>query len=118
MLGPLLVVIGLLGIYAVVKGKSSPVLDALTTNSFSTSLENALGKLNLGASASGNSSSSGSSSGGGGSSSGGGTSLYNVPIVGPDGTAGTIQVVAHDPASAVQNATQGGNSPTGAAVAV
>ena len=114
MLGPLLVVIGLLGIYAVVKGKSEPVLNALTSNTFSTSLDNALGNLSLtGGGSSGGSGSGGS--GGAGSAGSGGTSLYTVPIVGPDGTAGTIQVVAHDAASAVQNATQGGNSPTGPA---
>jgi hypothetical protein len=62
------------------------------------------------------SSGSGSSSGSSGPS--GGTRLFNVPIIGPDGGAGTIQVVAHDPASAVINASQGGNTPTGPAVAV
>jgi len=51
--------------------------------------------------------------GGGGS---GGTSLFNVPITGPEGTPGTIQVVAHDVASAQVNAYQGGNTPTGPAV--
>lgn len=115
MLGPLLVAMGLLGIYAVLKGKSSGVLDALTSNSFSTSLDNALGNLNLGGSSSSASGSGGSTATGSSGSSG--TSLYNVPIIGPDGTAGTIQVVASDAAAAVQNATQGGNSPTGSATA-
>lgn len=54
--------------------------------------------------------------GGGGGQSQSGTQLYNVPIIGPDGGVGTIQVVAHDPQSAVQNAHQGGNTPTGGAV--
>jgi hypothetical protein len=48
--------------------------------------------------------------GGGGS---GGTSLFNVPIVNASGEPGTIQVVAHDAASATGNAYQGGNTPTG-----
>lgn len=51
-------------------------------------------------------------SGGGG----GGTSLFNVPIVNSAGEPGTIQVVAHDSASAQNNAYQGGNTPTGSAV--
>lgn len=54
--------------------------------------------------------SSGNSGGGGGG--GGGTQLYNVPIMGPNGSGqGTIQVVAHDLASAIVNAHQGGNTP-------
>lgn len=53
----------------------------------------------------------GGSGGGGGG--GGGTSLFNVPIVDSSGGAGTIQVVAHDAASASNNAYQGGNTPTG-----
>lgn len=57
----------------------------------------------------------GSGGSGGGS---GGTSLFNVPIVDSSGGAGTIQVVAHDAASAENNAHQGGNTPTGAASAV
>lgn len=61
------------------------------------------------------SSSPGASSGGSG---GGSTSLWNVPILGPDGTQGSIQVVAHDAASAVENAHQGGNTPIGAAVSI
>src|SRR5215471_9514978 len=55
-------------------------------------------------------------SGGGGGGGGGGTSLFNVPIVSSSGEAGTIQVVAHDVASAQNNAYQGGNTPTGPAV--
>lgn len=55
--------------------------------------------------------------GGSGGGSSGGTSLFNVPIVDSSGGAGTIQVVAHDQASAEGNATQGGNTPTGPAVA-
>lgn len=43
----------------------------------------------------------------------GGTSLFNVPIVNSSGEAGSIQVVAHDSASAIENAHQGGNTPTG-----
>lgn len=58
----------------------------------------------------------GSSSGGGSSGGGGGTSLFNVPIVNSSGESGTIQVVAHDVASATGNASQGGNTPTGPAV--
>ena len=46
----------------------------------------------------------------------GATRLFNVPIVGPTGEAGSIQVVAHDVQSAFQNAYQGGNVPTGPAV--
>jgi|SRR5215475_1242230 len=42
-------------------------------------------------------------------------SLFNVPIVNANGEAGTIQVVAHDAAGALSNATQGGNRPTGVA---
>lgn len=114
MLGPLLVVMGLFGFYAFFKGKSHEVLDALTNNGFSTSLENALGNLNLGSTASAG---SGSSGGGAGGSTSGHTSLYNVPIIGPDGTGGTIQVVAHDVTSALANATQGGNQPTGSPTA-
>jgi hypothetical protein len=50
--------------------------------------------------------------------SGGGSnpSLFNVPIVNSNGEAGTIQVVASDAASALTNATQGGNRPTGNAI--
>lgn len=44
-----------------------------------------------------------------------GTHLFNVPIVDVNGGAGTIQVVAHDAASAFANASQGGNTPTGSA---
>jgi hypothetical protein len=47
--------------------------------------------------------------------SGGGTSLFNVPITNANGEPGSIQVVAHDSASAVGNASQGGNTPTGPA---
>jgi len=47
-----------------------------------------------------------------------GTSLYNVPIVDQYGGKGSIQVVAHDVQSAVENAHQGGNTPTGPAVPV
>ena len=47
-----------------------------------------------------------------------GTSLWNVPIVDAQGGAGWIQVVAHDAAGAVENAHQGGNTPTGGAEAV
>jgi len=54
--------------------------------------------------------------GGGGGGGGGGTSLFNVPIVNAAGEPGTIQVVAHDVASAQGNAYQGGNTPTGPAV--
>lgn len=58
-----------------------------------------------------------SSGGGGGGGNQGGTSLFNVPIMGPNGSgAGTIQVVAHDAAGAYENAHQGGNTPTGPAV--
>jgi hypothetical protein len=46
------------------------------------------------------------------------TSLFNVPIVDASGGTGTIQVVAHDAASAVANAHQGGNTPTGSATPV
>lgn len=49
----------------------------------------------------------------GGGSGGGGVSLWNVPIIDSSGVPGTIQVDAHDAASAVQNAFQGGNTPTG-----
>lgn len=56
--------------------------------------------------------------GGGGGGGGGGTSLFNVPIVDSSGGAGTIQVVAHDAASASENAHQGGNTPTGSPTAV
>ncbi len=113
MIGPLVLIIGLLGVWAFFKGKSKEVLDAITNTGFSTSLDNALGNLNL--SPSGTAS---SSAGSVGSSTSGGTSLFNVPIIGPDGTTGTIQVVAHDAASAAINATQGGNSPTGPATGV
>lgn len=41
------------------------------------------------------------------------TSLFNVPITGPDGGAGFIQVVANNAAAARENAYQGGNTPTG-----
>jgi len=40
-----------------------------------------------------------------------------VPVVDAGGGLGMIQVVAHDAAGAVLNASQGGNSPTGNAVA-
>lgn len=40
--------------------------------------------------------------------------VYNVPIMGADGTPGTIKVNANDEASAYENASQGGNTPTGA----
>lgn len=43
-------------------------------------------------------------------------SLFNVPIVNSSGEPGTIQVVASDAAAALQNATQGGNTPTGNAI--
>jgi hypothetical protein len=46
-----------------------------------------------------------------------GPQLFNVPIVDASGGAGTIQVVASNASSALQNATQGGNKPTGNAVA-
>lgn len=42
-------------------------------------------------------------------------SLFNVPITNANGEPGTIQVVAHDAAGALANATQGGNTPTGVA---
>lgn len=115
MLGPLLVAMGLLGFYAFFKGKSGAVLDALTNNGFSTSLDTTLGNLNLGSPVAAG---SGSSGGGAGGSTSGATGLYNVPIIGPDGTPGTIQVVAHDSTSALANATQGGNHPTGSPVPV
>jgi hypothetical protein len=114
MLGPLLVVMGLLGVYAFFKGRSQQVLDAITQNSFSASLDNALGNLNLGGGSSSGVGGSGSKSSG----SGGGTSLFNVPIIDSSGGVGTIQVVAHDAASAIVNATQGGNTPTGGATSV
>lgn len=47
------------------------------------------------------------------SGSGSNPQLFNVPIIDASGGAGTIQVVASDAASALQNATQGGNKPTG-----
>jgi hypothetical protein len=43
------------------------------------------------------------------------TSLFNVPIVDASGGAGTIQVVANNAAAALENAHQGGNTPTGSA---
>lgn len=47
------------------------------------------------------------------------TALYNVPIMGPNNSGpGTIQVDATDAASAVENAHQGGNTPTGDPVCV
>jgi hypothetical protein len=54
-----------------------------------------------------------SSSSGGSRSGSSGTSLFNVGIIDANGEAGTMQVVAHDQASALGNATQGGNTPTG-----
>ncbi len=40
--------------------------------------------------------------------------VYQVPIIGPNGTgAGMITVNANDPGSAIQNASQGGNTPNG-----
>lgn len=48
-------------------------------------------------------------------SSSGNPTLFNVPITDANGVAGTIQVVAHDAAGAVENASQGGNTPTGSA---
>jgi hypothetical protein len=53
------------------------------------------------------------SSGGGSGGGSGGTSLFNVGIIDANGEPGTMQVVAHDQASALGNATQGGNTPTG-----
>lgn len=44
-----------------------------------------------------------------------GTSLFNVPITDASGGAGTIQVVANNAAAAIENASQGGNTPTGSA---
>ena len=108
MLGPLLVAMGLLGFYAFFKGRAHEVLDALTNNGFSTSLDNALGNLNL-------SSPAGSSGGSGSSSQSSSKGSYSVPIIGPDGTAGTITVNASDAAAAFTNAFQGGNTPTGSA---
>lgn len=43
-------------------------------------------------------------------------SLWNVPIVDANGEAGTIQVVSGSLSGAIQNAHQGGNTPTGSAV--
>lgn len=43
----------------------------------------------------------------------GGTSLFNVPIQDANGVVGSIQVVAHDAASALNNAHQGNNTPIG-----
>ena len=57
-------------------------------------------------------SSSGAAGGGGG---GGGSSpsLWNVAIIGADGTPGTIQVVSSTPGGAFEDAGQGGNTPIG-----
>jgi hypothetical protein len=43
---------------------------------------------------------------------------YQVPITGPDGTSGTITVNASDEAAAIENASQGGNTPSGGATQV
>jgi hypothetical protein len=43
---------------------------------------------------------------------------FTVPITGPDGGKGTITVNASDAAAAVDNAKQGGNTPTGSATLV
>ena len=51
----------------------------------------------------------------GNSNGGSSPSLWNVPIIGSNGEPGSIQVVAHDPAGAVENAHQGGNIPAGEA---
>jgi len=47
-----------------------------------------------------------------------GPTLWNVPIVDASGGAGSIQVASTTAAGAYQNAYQGGNTPTGPAVAV
>lgn len=47
MIGPLVVVIGLLGLWALSRGKAGGVLDAITQTGFSTSLQNALGNTPL-----------------------------------------------------------------------
>lgn len=47
MIGPLILVIGLLGLWALVRGKAGPVLDALSKSGFSESLDNSLGNLKL-----------------------------------------------------------------------
>lgn len=121
MIGPVLLVIGLLGLWALAKGKAEGVLDAITQTGFSTSLQNSVGNLQLG---SGGPDRSTLPSGSGTTNAAmipgqtSGTSLFNVAITGPDGTAGTIQVIAHDAASAIINAMQGGNIPRGPAISV
>lgn len=47
MIGPIVIVVGLLGLWAVVSGKASGVLDAIVGSGFNASLDNALGNLNL-----------------------------------------------------------------------
>ncbi len=77
MIGPVAIVIGLLGLWALVRGKAGPVLDAISSQSgFAASLDNALGNLNLNTTgASGN-----GSSGGGSHSVSGGNSNGGVDI--------------------------------------
>jgi hypothetical protein len=46
-IGPLLIGVGLLGLWALVKGKAGPLLDAIVGSGFNTSLDNAIGNINL-----------------------------------------------------------------------
>lgn len=53
----------------------------------------------------------GGNQGGGGGGGGASPSLYTVNIIGPDGSPGTIEVVASGPGAAEENARQGNNQP-------
>jgi hypothetical protein len=115
MIGPLLVVVGLLGLWALAKGKANGVLDAIITNGFSTSLQNSLGNTQLGVT---QPAATTGSPGIAVSPQQSKVSLYTVPIIGPDGSAGTITVDANSAAAARLNAAQGNNTVTGPAVPV
>lgn len=86
MIGPLAIVIGLLGIWAVATGKAKNVLDAVTSSGFSTSLDNALGNLNL-------SSPAGASGAGGGHSSSGSAGVDSGSHQGIDPATGLIVTI-------------------------
>jgi hypothetical protein len=86
MIGPLLIGIGLLGFWALVSGKAGPVLDAIVGSGFNTSLDNAVGNLNL------SSASSSTGSGGSSNSSGGSSGIDSGSHMGIDDSGNVITI--------------------------
>ena len=117
MIGPLLIVGGLLAFWAVAMGKAGPVIDAIVGTKVTSTIDQWFGTDLIPAETPASGSTAGTSgpaSNAVSGAAGNGTSLFTVPINGPNGSGpGSITVVAHDLASALQNAKQGGNIPTG-----